>query len=94
MEQGARNRNPLLLSAGNLDPAFADLRVESVIRSQKQSLGCLAQDSETLLVGRIRPDELQVLTNRPRKELRILRDKSQAFSQVVDLDLTFRRSVV
>src|SRR5579872_2552112 len=67
-QQGAGDRQALLLTARYLDASLADHRVEPAVRAFQQTFDRgLMQNFQALLIGRVRPGELKVLTNRPGK---------------------------
>jgi hypothetical protein len=94
-QQGAGDRQPLLFAAGDLDPAFADDRVEPVRGAREQAVaGGLAQDLEALRVRRRRVREQQVLADGAGEQLRILGDEPDLRAQRVEVDLVARDAVV
>src|SRR3990170_2797090 len=94
-QECARDREPLLLPAGHLDPAFSDHRIQSLVRSREQGVrGRLVEHVEALLVGRPRIHEEQIFPDRSGKELRVLCDEADALAQAVEVDRVAREAIV
>ena len=86
-EQGTRNRQSLLLATGDLHASFAYHCIESLLRACEQRLRRrLPEDIETFLVCRIGAHEQQVLSNRSREQLRVLRHEPDALAQAIEVD--------
>ena len=94
-QQRAGDREALTLAAGHLHPAFADHRVEAPVRARQQAVARrLRQRGQALRVGGLRPDEAQVLADRPGEQLRVLRDEPDPLAQAVEVHRVVRVPVV
>src|SRR2546425_12885053 len=94
-QQGARDRQALLLASRDLDAAFADDRVEATGRPREQIVaGRLPQHLEALGIGRRRVHEQQVLANRAREQLRVLRNEPDPLANALEIDLGAGNPVV
>src|SRR6476660_8942818 len=90
-----RNREPLLLTAGNFDAALANHGIESLIGASEQRIRCsLVQDVETLDISSVRTNEQKIFANRPREKLRILRHESDPLAQTIEIDDVARIIVI
>src|SRR6185369_3299436 len=68
---------------------------ETTVRPQQEALdGCLPQHIKALFVARARLNEQQILSDRPGEQLRILSHKSDALTQVIEVDFVFPGPVV
>src|SRR5438067_10048424 len=91
----ARNRQSLLFSAGDFHSAFANHGVESAITSGEQRIrSCFVHHLEAFDVGCTRTHEKEILANRSREQLRVLRDESDSLTQTIEIDNVARVSVV
>src|SRR6266550_7390456 len=94
-KQRAGDREPLLLTARNLDAPLADKRIETFVGSSPEGVRRrLVEDVEALLIGGVRVHEFQILANRSREELRILGDETDTLAQPVEIDLGAIYSIV
>src|SRR5450759_2827048 len=94
-EQCARDREALLLSARDLDAAFADQRIEPLVSSRQQSVRRrLVQHVEALFVGRVWIHEFEIFTDRSREKLRVLGDETDPLAQPVEIDVGAPYSVI
>src|SRR5581483_2306370 len=86
-QQGTRDGDALALSAGELQAAFTDARVDPVAspledRGRRRALDRL----QTLGIAGIGRPDLQVVANRAREEMRIVRDETDARAQIVAIE--------
>src|SRR3954470_10924626 len=94
-QQRPRDRETLLLAARHLHSALADDGVETLVRARQQGVRRrLAQHLEAFFVRGMRIDELEILADGAREELRILGYKPNSLAQPVEVDVVARHSVV
>src|SRR5258708_13753016 len=91
----ARNRESLLFTTGDFYSALTDHRVESAISSREQRIrSCFVYHLEALDVRRARTHEEEILANRSREQLRVLRHESDSLAQTIEVDHVARVSLV
>src|SRR6478736_10324397 len=85
-EQRTGDREALTLAARHLDPALADDCIEPPVRAREQAVARgFLQRGQALGVCGLWPDEAQVLSDRPGKQLRVLRDEADALAHAVEV---------
>src|SRR5881394_3522367 len=94
-KQGTGDREALLFAAGDLHPAFADHRVQTLIGALEEIVGGgLAQHLDAFGIGRVGSDEQQVFADGAGEELRVLRHETNALAKLVELDAVAGDAVV
>src|ERR1044071_6443597 len=94
-QQRTRDRKPLLFAARDLHSAFADHGIEPTISTLQECMcGRAMQHVQTFLVRRVRLYELEILTDGPREELRVLRHKADALTELIEIDVHRVNAVV
>src|SRR5712691_8226047 len=85
-QQCACNRKALLLASRNLYTPFTDQRIQAALGSCQQTVsGCLLQHFHTFLISCVGVYKYEVLANRAREELCVLRDKSDFFPKQIEI---------
>src|SRR5205823_1762006 len=81
------DRQPLLFTAGYFHSALADDRVQALVRAGQQALaGRLVEHVQAFDVRRLWINEQQVLADRAREQLRVLRDEPNALTEHIEID--------
>src|SRR5262249_33959482 len=94
-QQGARDRETLFFSTGNFDAAFTDQIVEAFVCASQQTVtGCLSEKGHTLIIGCCGVYKEQVFADASGKELRVLSNQADTFTQTVKVDIVNREAVV
>src|SRR2546428_4098935 len=94
-QQRSSNGKALLLTAGDFDSTLSDQRIQTLVRARQQAVTCsLLQYGHALIVGGRRIHEQQILANAAGEKLSVLSDKSNAFSQAVQIDVIKGKTVV
>src|SRR5262245_49100069 len=94
-QQRTRDREPLLLPPGDLHAALADEGVEPLVGARQQAVaGRLPEDLQAFGVRGVGPHEQQVLADRAREQLGVLRDEADPLPQRVHVHAVVGLAVV
>jgi hypothetical protein len=84
-EQRPRDGEALFLATRDLHSSLADHGVEAAVRPMQQPIRCcLMQHRQALGVARSWTREEQILSNRSREQLRLLRHQADALAQAIE----------
>src|SRR5262249_41414311 len=94
-QQRTCDRETLFFSAGDFNAAFSDQSVEPFVGASEQAVtGSLSEHGHTFIIGCCGIHKEQVFADASGKELRILSNQADTFTQTVEVNVVNREAVV